>query len=118
MGDAEAIYSHFRITIALNPVVCIARILNPTRILIVTVDFIGNKKKKMNETQSCWYFSPGDKKTLFFWYQTLFCSKQHELYTHTLYKPTVIAYESSVNRGRRFVENIHNSKHVRSSAAL
>jgi len=65
VGDAEAIFSHFRITIALNPVVCIARILNPTRILIVTVDFIGNKKK-MNETQGCWYFSPGDKKTLFF----------------------------------------------------
>lgn len=66
MGDAEAIYSHFRITIALNPVVCIARILNPTRILIVTVDFIRNRKKKVNETQGCWYFSTGDKKNHFF----------------------------------------------------
>lgn len=46
MGDAEALYSHFRITIALNPVAGIARILNSTRILLVMVDFIGNAKKK------------------------------------------------------------------------
>lgn len=64
MRDANAIYSYFRITIALNAVVCIARILNPIRILIVPVDFIGNakqKEKNMNETQGYWYFSPGDK---------------------------------------------------------
>lgn len=118
MGDAEAIYSHFRITIALNPVVCIARILNPTRILIVTVDFIRNKKKSERDARLLVFFNRRQKKPLFFWYQTLFCNKQHELHNHTLYKPTVIAYEGSVNRGRRFVKNIHNSKHVRSSAAL
>lgn len=67
MGDAEAIYSHFRITIALNPVVCIARILNPTRILIVTVDFIGNKKKKNErDAKLLVFFTRRQKNTFFF----------------------------------------------------
>ena len=66
MGDAEAIFSHFRITIALNPVVCIARILNPTRILIVTVDFIGNKKKNERDARLLVFFTRRQKNTFFF----------------------------------------------------
>lgn len=87
MGDAEALYSHFRITIALNPVVGIARILNSTRILLVMVDFIGNakKKKKKNERDArlLVFFTRRQKK--FFWYQTLFCNKQLDISILTQY---------------------------------